>query len=345
MTIKEELRGNFPTSIDKTKTEFSALVANDKGTSAIETVLTNLLGYMAEWKNTKNMYEQTGTMLNKSANKISYLERFTDEKDEQFKTRLSAIFVRGGDHVWGTPFNVKRVFEQYFSLANVFVAENTSLIEDNLIKDYDFTNQDTDFWELFNAEISTNARFSKTFGVEFSANGTLKQTVDIVSGKAFYLHFFHKGKLFTQIKSNTNKYWNGKTWQDTIVSIERDSTEWADSQVFFGLLSDISSIEITFTGESGTYIDLIRLSEYKFPSFTVFIQIEGSAAKNSLALAKEKDDPVESINYDLAGYYEKDFLTGVAAGFAKDIYEDLLSYIKTEGVKAYLEVINKDYVE
>lgn len=344
MSVKEELRSNFPNTINKTNTEFSALIANDKGTAAIESVLTDLLAYMKEWKSSKNLYEQTDVMLNKSASMITFLERFTDETDEQFKNRINAIFVRGGTKTWGTPYNIKRVFEKYFSLSNVFIVENTGTLDDNLIEDYNFDSSSSNFWTLSNAAITSEARFSKDLGVKFNQDGTCKQTITKAFNELYYLHFFHKGNISIEIKSDTNLYWTGNKWQNEQIYIERNCTEWQDSQVFLKLSSDIKSISITFKGEKDTYLDYVRLTEYKFPSFTVFIQFEGSSVKNALALAKGKDDPIENLKYDIAGYYDKGFLTGVSAGFAQDLYEDLLSYIKSSGVKAYLEIVNKDYI-
>ena len=43
------------------------------------------------------------------------------------------------------------------------------------------------------------------------------------------------------------------------------------------------------------------------------------------------------------GYYDKSFLSGVAAGYAKDVYEELLDYLRPQGVKAYLDIVIKDY--
>ena len=45
------------------------------------------------------------------------------------------------------------------------------------------------------------------------------------------------------------------------------------------------------------------------------------------------------------GYYDKSYLSGVPIGFASDIYEDLLDYLRAQGVKAYLEIVIKDYSE
>ena len=42
MDLKEQLRGNFPKTIDKSKPVFSSLIANDKGNAAIQKQLQDL---------------------------------------------------------------------------------------------------------------------------------------------------------------------------------------------------------------------------------------------------------------------------------------------------------------
>lgn len=345
MTIKEQLRSNFPGNIDKTKKEFCSLIANEDGNAVIESILTDLLTYMSEWKNCKDVYSQEGVMLDKSANLISYMERFTDESDVQFKNRINAIFVRHGDTTWGTPFNIKRVFEQYFELANVFVVENAGTEEDNLIQDFDFNSTESSNWKLNNAEICSKARFSKSFGVNFFNEGSCSQEItEIKKETPYYLHFFYKGEIKVCIQDDEGMYWNNHAWTNEKSEIKLESSEWKDGQIFFKNHFS-SQILISFYGTENTYLDYIRLSEYKFPSFSVLIQIEGSVAKNALSLASGRKDPDENIDYEKAGYYDKSFLTGVAAGFAKDLYEDLLSYIKSTGIKGNLEIVNKDYSE
>ena len=67
-------------------------------------------------------------------------------------------------------------------------------------------------------------------------------------------------------------------------------------------------------------------------------------------MAAGDDDPnIETTSttppqprYSNYGYYDKSFLSGVTVGYAKDVYEDLLDYLRSQGVKAYLEIIVKD---
>ena len=107
MNLTEQIRGNFPKTIDKSKPVFSSLIVNSNSDAAIQKQLVYLFDYMKEWISTPDIYEQTGTMLDKTVTFFSFLERFTDEKESSLKNRFAAIFIRNHDTKWGTPFDVK----------------------------------------------------------------------------------------------------------------------------------------------------------------------------------------------------------------------------------------------
>ena len=101
-----------------------------------------------------------------------------------------------------------------------------------------------------------------------------------------------------------------------------------------------------------TYADYFRLFEKRpFGSFTVIAYFEGNTSVGVFGLAAGDGDPnieTESATppqprYGNYGYYDKSFLSGIPIGFANDIYEDLLDYLRAQGVKAYLDIVIKDY--
>ena len=102
MDLLEQLRGNFPKTIDKSKPLFSSIVANDRHNAAIQKQLEDLFKYMKEWISTPDVYEQTGVMLDKSIKFFSFLERYADETEKALKNRFAAIFIRNHDTRWGT---------------------------------------------------------------------------------------------------------------------------------------------------------------------------------------------------------------------------------------------------
>ena len=88
-----------------------------------------------------------------------------------------------------------------------------------------------------------------------------------------------------------------------------------------------------------------------YGSFTVIAHFEGDTAAGAFGLAGGNADPnIETESptppqprYSNYGYYDKSFLSGVPIGFAKDLYEELLDYLRSQGVKAYLDIVVMDY--
>ena len=352
MTIKEQLRANFPKTVNKAAPIFSSMIANDDGTGAFEYELNYLISFMKEWVSTPNVYGQSGEMLEKTVEFFSFLERFTDESEKSLKGRFRAIFVR--NKVWGNSYDVKSVFEQYFPSAEIFLVENTNdTSSENLISDGDFTEYGSQDWNLTGCTLSEAARFSKTYGVLIPNGSSLKQTVSVknIEDKTYFLHFFLKGDVKVLIKNNANKYWNSssKTWTDSISYSHFNSEEWKNCSVFFFTNSSIEDIEIEFIG-NGTQaanVDYIRLFEKKpYASFTIVVHFAGDSGMKAMKLAPGNADPTDKIkDYKKYDYFDHAFITGVAAGFAQDIYNDLLNLLRAQGVKAYLEIVVKDYIE
>lgn len=174
----------------------------------------------------------------------------------------------------------------------------------------------------------------------------------------YFLHFFLNGNCNVIIKDNNNKYWNNtnKQWQSESVKNQFATEDWNNINLWFNAEYDQTDIEIQFEGTTGCYLDYVRLFEkQQHPSFAILAHFEGNSSDDALALATgqadtdaethtegEKiviDGPEKFSNF---GYYDGVFLTGVASGFAQDLYEDLLKYIKSTGVKAYVEILNRD---
>ena len=364
MELKEQLRGNFPKTIDKSKPVFSSLIANDKGTAAIQKQLNDLFKYMKEWISTPDIYEQTGVMLDKSIRFFSFLERFADETETSLKNRFAALFIRNHDTRWGTAFDIKRVFQQYFPHATIYLVENTNKIDDenpelaNLIDNGDIETSEALGWSLTNCVADADARFSKGYGILFNNNGgILSQSIEVKSNQVYFLHFFLKGSIKVSVKNNSNKYWDKatNTWSDTIVYNTFTSEEWNNQSMYFITGNNDSPVIISFeyNGEL-TYIDYFRLFEKQpYGSFTVIAHFEGNTSVGVFGLAAGDDDPnIETQEetppqprYSNYGYYDKSYLFGVPVGFANDIYEDLLDYLRAQGVKAFLEIVVQDYSE
>lgn len=361
MKLADQIRSNFPKTIDKSKPIFSSLIANDNDTGVIQKQILDLLQYMKEWTSTPNIYQQTGLMLEKTVTFFSYLKRFADETENSLKNRFKAIFVRNHDTRWGTPYDIKSVFKQYFPHAEIYLIENVNKIDStepglgNLLLDGDITTNTPTDWTLTNCSATADARFSKSYGIEMNqAGGILSQEVSISVSKTYFLHFFLKGKIKVVIKSDTNKYWDfsSKEWKDSSVSNSFENEEWNNSFLYFKTGSGDSSVTISFEYDGvSTYLDYFRLfAKQPYSSFTVIAHFDGNSSVGVFGLASGDADPnipdsgatPPQPRYGNYGYYDKSFLSGLPIGFATDIYEDLLVYLKSQGVRAFLDIVIRD---
>ena len=268
MKLIDQIRGSFPTTIDKSKPVFSSLIANDKNNAVIQKQIIDLQQFMKEWISTPDIYEQTGVMLTKTVKFFSYLERFADETETSLKNRFRAIFVRNHDTRWGTAYDVKNVFRQYFPHAEIYLVENVNKIdsvvssESNFLEDGDITTSSPTDWTLTDCSATKEARFSKNFGIEMNTSGgTLSQTVTIPNRKqigetenykslTYFLHFFISGKANVQIYNSSNsKYWDyaHKEWKSTAVNNTFESAEWNDCSLYFITEGDDDETDITVT--------------------------------------------------------------------------------------------------
>ena len=382
MELVNQIRSNFPKTIDKSKPIFSALIANDNGNAAIQEQIDYLLKYMKEWISTPNVYNQSGLMLEKTIKFFSYLERFADETEASLKNRFKAIFVRNHDTKWGTPYDVKSVFRQYFPHAEIYLVENVNKIdsvipeEANFIVDGDISTSSPTVWKGSGWTADKDAAFSKSYGIKMNtASGVLYQDIQDLPNRVrinetepyeyknltYYLHFFMQGKIdvqITRVDDGTTKYWDysDNTWKTTVVNNRFETTEWNDCSLYFFTDGDDDTRDITVKFnyvDTLTYLDYFRLFQKQpYSSFTVIAHFTGNTSLGAFGLAAGDDDPNDGSEaatppqprYGNYGYYDKSFLSGVPIGFASDIYEDLLNYLRSQGVMASLDIVIKDFI-
>lgn len=364
MTISDTLKSSFPKSISREDEIFTSLITNENGTACLEKQLKDASNYMKSISNAGDIYTSDIEVTKKAIEFLTYFEMFTNEQDESFKDRIKAVFYRNGDETWGTPYDIKHVFEGYFKHADIYVVENTGLLSDgagneNLLLDYDFTDEDA--WET-DCEYSRDARFTGSQGIKTITGSYCKQSVYVDADMAYMLHFFHSGNITVEIKNNEDKYWDSTEFYDSENDVYRlgkwvseeksitfSSSEWKDGNVAFITDDNTESVEINFVGIGDCFLDYVRLfKKHEEPTFTLIAHFTGESISGALSLARGTSDPVEGttdpsdVFYENAGYYNGTFLTGVSTGFANDIYHDLLDYLRPSGVKAYLEIVMKD---
>ena len=345
MTVKEQLRANFPKIIDKNDPVFATLIANEDGSAVMEYELNHLIEYMKAWTGTPDVYQQTGDMLEKSISFYSFLERFTDETEKSLKNRFGAIFIRNHDEVWGTPYDIKRVFEQYFPQGEIFLVENTNNIEENLIANGDFEEEGA--WAEQGCSRSLDNSFSRSYGMSMPSGSILTQNVTLSDEGAYFLHFFYEGRIRIAVRDTNGNYWNPTTqaWGSSAEYTEFVSEEWEAGSMFF--IAEETNVIIIVEGmrQLPSCIDYVRLyKKHPWASFTVIAHFTGEIGGNVLKLAPGDADPSQEINdYGLYDYFGHSYIAGMAAGFAQDVYLGLLELLRAQGVKADIEIVAKDF--
>lgn len=363
MAVGDELCEGWAGNIDISDEIFGAVFANSEKNGAVEKSFSEIQKFCRTYTATPSVYEQADKMLDKTVSFFSFLERFFNEDDDSLKSRFKAIFYRNGNRTWGTPYDVKTVFKEYFHASEIYLMENTNAADASLTQKI----TDTDFesggpWTFENCALSRKESFSKARGVEFTADEadeSAAQTVTADNGRVYFLHWFMDGKLRVRIRNKTTGlYWNydAKTWESEESSTSFVSDGWNNKSLFFSLKNTgagSSEIEISFLNVKSQqcYLDYVLCFEKQlYPSFTLVVHYTGEKATGAFALAEgEKDSPDENIPENINvkkenwGYYNQSYITGPQSGYADDVYQELLDYVRSVGVKAYIEFLTRDY--
>lgn len=307
-TVGDFIKSVFPTLINKKKSVFAALFANDDKTGTIETIFNELEETRKVWEvDGADIYNQTGEQLEKTLGLFSVLERVNSDTDETILARLRLLFYRNGDTVWGDKWNILNLFKEFFNSENVWLINNTD--DENLLINGDFENQDA--WILTDgASYEREARFEGTTGILFNSSGTLKQTVSVSAKTVYFLHFFLKGNVKVNITDNNGRYWipdgdtgawsNTEHWTSFVCA-----KDWCNRSMFFINDSLVSSVTVTFGYESGYYgfVDYVRLNKKtKASTFSLIAVFEGTTTDDTANLAPGTNDPIVAFDYDSMMY-------------------------------------------
>ena len=178
---------------------------------------------------------------------------------------------------------------------------------------------------------------------------------DVASTETYKLKYNFKGRLAVVVQNDNNEYWDfsANTWKSNAVSNEFFSNERTEKEL--SITANASTTELTIDYVMiPNYLDYFRLfRKQPYSSFTVIAHFIGNTSMGAFGLAAGDDDPNIVVpdpdpdhppqpRYGNYGYYDKSFLSGVPIGFANDIYEDLLDYLRSQGVKAFLDIVVKD---
>jgi hypothetical protein len=343
----ENLRKYTATGIDTDGEIYKALYSNDEGEGALAKELDRLVDFINYYTRTDDVRNHAGNSLELIIKEFTGLNRRVMEKDDIYLRRFLAVTERKKDRVWGTKWNIKHVFETYFSGIEIFIAENTA--NTDFIVNGDFEESD-EGWDIEGgAEISYSARFSGSRGLYFNRSaGSASQSIELEKG-VYVLHFFLQGKIDVEVKNSAGKYWNMDKfeWLDSPSANQFESGAWDDRAIFIKVLPDAGdTVKISFIGDAAYVItiDYVRLyRKLPYPTYTVIVKYDGYAvADKTLHLGKGAEDPDPAITwYPRESYFDNSYVVGRIGAYRKEVYFSLLDIIRPKGIKAFVETIEK----
>lgn len=308
-SIGDFIRSVFSSRISRQNEVFKALLADkeyEDGT--MESLFKDMYVSIDRWGNS-DVYTQYGEQLDRTFEYFSGLNRMFEEQDKDWSFRNWLIFTRTGDDLWGDYWNCLRVLRTYFGTKYVYIVNNTDDMEYNLIQNHDFEHEE--IWEISGScEYSRRARFSECNGILFHDTASMKQTCEIETDKAYFLHFFLKGKINVSIVSGDGRYWNKDSgefgeWLNEKTTVTFDCDDWDNCSLCFWA-DDNSTVTICFeyAGDEAC-IDYVRMfKKLPYPTFTVIGMFNGVYTGETASLAPYRDDPAYRPDFDLFGYQQ-----------------------------------------
>jgi hypothetical protein len=326
---------------------YKSVFSDDEGNGAIARELDALVNFINYYTRTDDARNHKGNSLDLIIKEFANLNRRVLEKDAIYLRRFLAITERKKDQAWGTKWNIRHVFEAYFSGIEAFVAENTS--ETNLIMNGDFEDADGGWNIEGSAGISYSARFSGSRGLYFNrVSGAASQSIELEKG-VYVLHFFLQGTVGAEITNAAGNYWdmNSLEWVDNPLVNNFESGIWDDQSMFIKILPEEGdAITVKFTGTEDYVIalDYVRLyRKLPYPTYTVIVKYEGYAvADKTLHLGKGTEDPDPEITwYPRESYFDNSYIIGRIGAYRREVYFSLLEIIRPKGIKAFVESVER----
>ena len=336
------------TGINKEDETYKAIFSDDEGNGAGAIELDKAVVFTNYYTRTDNVRNHKGYTLDMIVKEFTGLNRRVMESDTIYLRRFLAITERKKDETWGTKWNIKHVFEQFFAGIKAWVAENTD--ELSILENGDFEDIDNAWTLEGGAEINYSARFSGKRGLYFNrVAGSASQKISLERG-VYTFHFFLQGKVGVEISNLKGEYWDAKILEWVIgegVINEFEKLEWDDCEMFVKIPQeegDAITIKFISAEENVVLIDYVRFfHKLRYPAYTVIIQYDGYAiADKTLHLGKGKIDPDPLITwYPRESYFDNSYIVGRVGAYRKEVYDALLEIIRPLGIRAFIETVEK----
>ena len=352
------IRSVFPTIVNRAGDIFGALFCNEEGTGTFESALDDLDASRLEWQgDASNLYNQTGSQLEKTRRLLSPFNSHLSDTDEQIIKRLYTLFYREGDTLWGTKWDIINCVRYYLEIYDIYIVNNAQNYSASVLSNGDFeenTGSEEEGtltpagWTLSGSvtySSEDDEHFENSHGIAFTgSDGVCSQSVTLSESSLYFLHFFLTGKVRVAIVGPDGLYWNAESeaWQEDeyYTAFENTSSDdWQQQSMHF--TSDAAgSYTVIFQGDeedAAGCIDLVMLFLKDItPSYLLIAVYNGDSTvvTQGAYYAKDGSDDDESReangwDYDTFSYLAPDetpagmdyslvgFYPGLAGSFTK----------------------------
>ena len=380
MSIIEEFNSRMPTILNKTTTDYLAWFgdvnftpndpieqSSDYQCGAICNEFEYAQGFIDYLTRSSSIDDFYGEFLERIIYFFTGLQRAYKETDENFRTRFKALCIRKNNPNWITTWMIKDVFSYFFDPDIIYVVEN--YVTDNYIDD---ESMESGSWTSFQSGSTVvsfvlHDQFDLGACAEFQIDATgslgrIEQTLPAVAPIGEYmLSFWLKddqnltlseniAKVFIQ-RDSDSFYYNFETfsWQSGIAYWEISKTTANKYEIRQALivmdvedLLTISIENIEGTSEEHVFwVDFLELgTKVNYGRVKVMLINEGSVSIYT-SLWEGTNDPVMGLDYELASFFDQNYIEGFGGLSALEYFQSLLNIIKPYGIETALQVINR----
>jgi hypothetical protein len=245
----EHLLSYLPTALNPSDLLIQALFSNQNGLGALANECEATKRFIDYHSQSTTIQEHGSSTLNSLAQLFTTLKRYTNESDDAYRTRMTAVMIRNKSHVWGTKWDISHFIAHYLfhstpislfhsavdkrqgmqDMENLcFILENTDHPDNNLLPADDFEESQSELWTLHD-----NARIKEDINRVFiglqalfiepeirdteTLEALAEQSITLSAG-VYTIHYFVRGPGELVILNSSGQYYNANydvlAWQN-----------------------------------------------------------------------------------------------------------------------------------
>ena len=381
-TTGDFIRSVFPSIVNRTGDVFGALFANEEGKGTLEVLFDDLEESRLQWQgDSDNVYNQTGSQLEKTRRLLSPFNRHLSDTDTQIVKRLYTLLYRTGDTLWGTKWDIINCVRYYLEVYDVFIVNNAQDYASSLLSNGDFEENTEDTsgtlvptgWTVSGSATYSSEddeHFEESHGMAFTAaDGVCSQSVTLEAASIYWLHFFLSGIIRVALVDPDGLYWDADalswTSDECFATFENTSSDdWQEQSLHF-TTGDAGVYTLIFQGaedESKGCVDLAMMFlNTTAPSYLVVAVYNGdtSVMIDGAHYAVQGADSeetwaAEGWDFDSFHYFAPEetpagmdyslvgFYPGLSGSFTQLLLtNEILKVLSPAGVSYYAEILDR----